>query len=115
MRTMYRTALVTGATSGIGEAFARLLPSDCSLVITGRNGDQLAALAEELGRDGRDVHAVTADLATAEGRRRVIGAATDRSIDLLVCNAGSGVAGRFGTTPIGAERESLAVNVAATL
>src|SRR5215212_4026708 len=50
-----RAALVTGASSGIGEAFARALPGGTSLLLTGRNHDALAALAAELSGVGRKI------------------------------------------------------------
>jgi uncharacterized protein len=43
-----RAALVTGASSGVGEAFTRALPRGTSLLLTGRNLDALAHLAAEL-------------------------------------------------------------------
>ena len=56
-----RAALVTGASSGIGEAFARALPGGTSL-LTGRNLDALAHLADELSGAGRRVETLAADL-----------------------------------------------------
>ncbi|HVI91863.1 MAG TPA: SDR family NAD(P)-dependent oxidoreductase, partial [Dongiaceae bacterium] len=86
----FRTALITGASSGIGAAFARNLPRATNLLLTGRNHEKLVALASELALNGREVRTVTADLATPEGRHAVIGAAEDAGIDLLINNAGLG-------------------------
>lgn len=75
-------ALVTGATGGIGQAVARRLRDvGCSLTVTGRRGDALESLAQEVS--GR---AVVADLATADGVQRVVDAARD--VDILVSCAG---------------------------
>ena len=85
-----RTALVTGASSGIGEAFARALPGGTSLLLTGRNHDALAALAAELSGAGRKIATVAADLATEDGLDAVATRAGEFGIDLLVLNAGCG-------------------------
>lgn len=89
----YRTALITGASSGIGEAIARALPSSTNLLLTGRNRSRLEALADELAREGRSVRFETADLGTDEGIGRLIEWAGHGEPDLLVNNAGFG---RFG-------------------
>jgi hypothetical protein len=94
-----RTALVTGASAGIGAAFARVLAGrGYRVVLTARRGDRLEALARELREQhGAEAEMMVADLAdplapaamAAELRRR------GRHIDLLVNNAGYGVPGRF--------------------
>ena len=70
----YQSALITGASSGIGAAFARALPRATALLLTGRDRDRLKARAQELGLNGRQVRTVVADLTDAEGRYAVIGA-----------------------------------------
>ncbi len=96
---MTRTALVTGASSGIGEAFATVFAAaGWDLVITARREDRLRALAERLQREhGRRVHVITADLARREAPARLCDeiAARGFSIDALVNNAGYGVSGSY--------------------
>jgi len=109
----YRCALVTGATSGIGEAIARALPASCGLLLTGRDAERLAALAEALGEAGRRVEWIAADLATAAGRARVIARAGAAKIDFLVNNAGLGRFGAIADNPPAIEADMVAVNVVA--
>ena len=109
----YRSALITGASSGIGEAFARVLPRAAALLLTGRDHDRLAKLAQELALNGRPVKMVLADLNTVEGRRAVIGAAETASVDLVINNAGIGRLGRVLENPEDREAEMVQVNVAA--
>ena len=89
-------ALVTGASSGIGEATARRLARepDARLILVARREDRLQALADELG--GATV--IAADLTEPEAPARVAEALESEhgSLDLLVNNAGAGWRGRFG-------------------
>ena len=109
----FRTALITGASSGIGMAFARNLPRATNLLLTGRNHEKLVGLASELALNGREVRTVTADLATPDGRRAVIGAAEDAGIDLLINNAGLGRIGRVIDNTEEREAEMVQVNIVA--
>ncbi|MDT0327980.1 SDR family NAD(P)-dependent oxidoreductase [Nocardiopsis lambiniae] len=98
-----RTALVTGASAGIGEEYARRLAQrGYGLVLVARRGELLTALAEELGElYGVPVETIAVDLGTREGVDRVVRRLTadgtdDRApIDLLVNNAGRGDGGPF--------------------
>jgi short-subunit dehydrogenase len=98
-----RRALVTGASAGIGEAFAReLARRGFDLVLTARRADRLEALAREL----RELHAIEAivaplDLARSDGPEALVAALETQGlvIDILVNNAGYGVTGYFEEQP----------------
>lgn len=109
----HRCALVTGATFGIGKAFAEALPPSTDLVLTGRTEARLMALRDALAGPQRRIDIVTADLATEAGRDHVIAAAEAMEIDLLINNAGLGRFGAFLDNPPEAEREMAEVNVVA--
>ncbi len=109
----YRSAVITGASSGIGEAFARALPRATSLLLTGRDHDRLSKLAQELALHGRTVKLVPADLRTPAGRQAVIGAAEAAAVDLVINNAGIGRLGRVVENPEEREAEMVQVNIAA--
>lgn len=86
-------ALVTGASSGIGEEFARQLASrGVEVVIVARRHERLVRLKEELGET---TEVIVADLSTSEGIATVAKRLTDTAnpIDLLVNNAGVGLYG----------------------
>jgi short-subunit dehydrogenase len=89
------TALVTGATSGLGAEFARQLAArGYDLVLVARSAERLAELADELGSaNGTSVDVMVADLGNREDLERVSErlSSADRPIDMLVNNAGFGV------------------------
>ena len=91
------TSLVTGASSGLGEQFARQLAARGSgLVLVARSADRLAALADELrARHGVTVTTVPADLSRADEVSRVAAHAAATQVDVLVNNAGFGTYGTF--------------------
>lgn len=111
----FRHALITGASSGIGAAFARALPRATGLLLTGRDRERLAQLAAELALGDRPVRTIVADLATAEGRRALIHAAEEQPIDLLINNAGIGWLGPVVDNPPEREAEMVQVNAAAAV
>jgi uncharacterized protein len=90
---MSEVALVTGASSGIGEAFARALSArGYELVLVARRADRLEGLASEVPGEA---HAVPADLARDAASLPAKVADLGLSVDLLVNNAGFGTFGRF--------------------
>jgi short-subunit dehydrogenase len=110
---IFRHALITGASSGIGAAFARALPKSTGLLLTGRDREKLVQLAAELALNDRPVRTVVADLSNADGRRALIHAAEDAPIDLLINNAGLGWLGPVADNPPEREAEMVQVNAAA--
>ena len=92
-----RTALITGASAGIGEAFAAVFAAHgFDLVLTARREDRLRALAASLEqRNGVRVHVYREDLSDPSAPGRLCSAihADGLAIDALVNNAGFGVAG----------------------
>jgi short-subunit dehydrogenase len=106
------TALVTGATAGIGAAFARRLAArGHDLVLVARDASRLRALAEQLPVD---VEVLPADLADNEGCARVEQRCA-AGVDLLVNNAGLGTKGAFHRVPLDDEEHLLRLNVRAVL
>jgi hypothetical protein len=81
-----RVAIVTGASSGLGERFARVLDAaGARVVVAARRVDRLEALAAELS----DAHAVSCDLSTARAATDLVEATLDRfgAVDVVVNNA----------------------------
>jgi len=93
------SALVTGASSGLGEEFARQLAHrGCNLVLSGRSREKLETLASDLSRiNGVATRVVKADLAQPGGAEQLALVVDDLgvTIDHLINNAGFGSAGEF--------------------
>ena len=115
MRQAYRTALVTGASSGIGESFARLLAArGIDLVIVARRADLLDGLARELVERYRvAVEVMAADLTDPVERAEVERRLRTEPVELLVNNAGYGAFGAFAEMPLDEQLAQVELNVTA--
>ena len=89
-----RAAIVTGASSGIGFALARMLAGEGhALTIASRRPEKIEAAAEQLRTDGADVEVVAGNMAEEDTIKQVVDAHRDRfgRLDVLVNNAGVGI------------------------
>jgi uncharacterized protein len=117
-QTVFRQALITGASAGLGAEYARrLAAAGTGLVLAARRLDRLEELARELrARHGVAVDVVPADLTTEEGLRRLEETvAADPALDLLVNNAGFGGKTGFVKGDLPAHLDMARVHVEATI
>jgi short-subunit dehydrogenase len=110
------TALITGASAGIGSSYARRLAGPCErLVLVARREDRLRELAEELG-DDCEVTVLCADLTGSEGQARVVETIRQGpALNLLINNAGFSTFGPFAGSDLDAELAMLRLHQEATL
>jgi short-subunit dehydrogenase len=112
----FRTALVTGASSGIGEAMVRrLAQAGVASIVVARRADRLEALADELSDAPGAVEVMVADLSRDDGVDRVAGrlSGPEPPAELLVNNAGFGTSGRVADIEPGRMHDEIEVNVVA--
>ncbi len=112
---MANTALVTGASSGIGAEFARYhAEKGGDLIITARRGDALDALKTEIeAAHGVTVTTVALDLGAADGAQTLYDAVKGHKIDILINNAGFGGHGLFIERDLDADLAMIDLNVKA--
>ena len=105
-------AVITGASSGIGAEFARILSKRGTFVIlSGRNEDALNKLRDEIGKDRCTV--IPADLTSTKNCIDLYAKTKKYDPDILINNAGFGVFGDFTETSLSKELEMIDVNIKA--
>ena len=111
------TALITGASAGIGRELAKQFASHGhDLILVARNRDALEALAGTLeGKHGIKATVIACDLSDPDSPQRLFDSTVSEGldVDILVNNAGFGFAGEFADTDIDRELDMIQVNIAA--
>src|SRR2546423_201671 len=114
---MATTALITGASTGIGYALSKCFAADHhNLVLVARQERKLRQVAEELsGQFGIAAKVIVADLAKPDSPHKILEEIRKGSlqIDYLVNNAGFGLGGKFAETDLTVELEMMQVNIVA--
>ena len=101
------TALITGASGGIGLEIARVLAPDHDLVLVARNAAKLETLAEELG----GARVIAADLADPSAVAKIVAEVSD--VDVLINNAGVGDFGPFAAADTDKTLDMIQLNITA--
>ena len=105
-------ALITGASSGIGRDMARYLAQkDYDLIIAARREERLNELKKEL--KNVNVRCIKVDLSSVEGCKSLYSQTKDENIDMLINNAGFGLAGEFLKTDLDTELNMIYTNIKA--
>jgi uncharacterized protein len=116
---MSHMVLITGASSGIGEAFARAFAKRReNLILVARSREKLESLAEELRRQqGVQVEVITADLSVPDNVAGLVQTLGEKQfeVETLVNNAGFGARGRFWELPFARQQEMFHLNVMAVV
>jgi uncharacterized protein len=114
---MKETALITGASGGIGLDLTRLFARDgCDVVLVARSEEKLREIAAELtAKHGITAHVIASDLARPDAAAEIVKMLTDRgvTVDALVNNAGLGSSGPFLESDLRGELEMIQVNIVA--
>lgn len=110
------TALVTGASKGLGQALTlELARRGARLILVARSAAQLGEVATEIRQryGNEDTEVIVGDLIAPGGPQRILGELHDRglTVDLLVNNAGAGGAGGFLSRPLEGQLRSIELNV----
>jgi short-subunit dehydrogenase len=112
-----KTACITGATSGIGAAFAeKFAQLGYNLVVTGRRKEKIEAEAERIRQNYRvSVEVILAELSEEEGIKRVTDSMKRREIEILVNNAGFGANSLYQVSDLSVMEQLAKVNVLAPM
>lgn len=105
-------ALITGASSGIGRDMAReLAKRGCDLILVARRRSRLEEIKNEI--TGVSVETIECDVSTEENCTKLYNSVKDKGVDMLVNNAGFGLAGEFLSTDLNKELNMIKTNVVA--
>ena len=110
-------ALITGASSGIGESYARILASQCDeLILVARRQERLNTLADSLRTDTTEVTVIVADLTTTIGQGQLVDEIRQRGpLSYLINNAGFSTLGPFSDADPVKERQMISLHIDASL
>jgi len=116
---MKKTALITGASSGIGTEFAhQLAQRDYNLILVARRKELLKSIAKDIqNTQSIAIYCFSTDLSTAEGLRDLYQQVAQQGleVDMLINNAGFGTMGAFEEQDSALEQKEIALNVAAVV